>query len=95
MEQSTKSILQRWRLYLQSCSFADYLSRMYNVYASEVDFDSKLPISVEDRVARLMSLKTFAPTASYLSKTPLEWNLILMGDQDHLAILPPMSESLG
>jgi hypothetical protein len=99
MEQSTQSVLQRWRLYLQSYSFqlqhiqgkasifADYLSRMYHIYASEVDFDPTLPITTQDRVARIMS-----PTASSLSKTPLEWNLILMGDQDHLAVLPPMSE---
>jgi hypothetical protein len=74
--------------------YSDYLSRMYYVNASEADFDLMLPISTQDRVSGLMSLKAFAPTASSLPKTPLEWNLILMGDQDHFGVLPPMSESL-
>jgi hypothetical protein len=63
MEKSTQSILQRWRLYLQAYSFqlqhiqgkanvfADYLSRMYHVYASKADVDpiSRSPRKIESR----------------------------------------------
>jgi hypothetical protein len=59
------------------------------IVAQSADFDPMLSISTQD-----VCLSRHLPSQPHPSKTPLEWNLILMGNQDHLAVLPPMSESL-